>query len=103
MSESTSSAWLRVSTIHLERPSTKTLLPPRLDDVVLEAAVRGGTDTLVSHDEDVTRAPDLLAALAAYVIEIMTVRQFSGCLTHRTAGLSTARHYSPGKHSAAQV
>ncbi len=50
------------------------------DDIILETAVRGGADTLVSRDEDVTRAPDLLAALAAHGIEIMTVRQFLAAL-----------------------
>jgi putative PIN family toxin of toxin-antitoxin system len=55
------------------------------DDIVLETAIRGGADTLVSRDEDLTRAPDLTSALAQNGITIMTVRQFLALLTAEQA------------------
>jgi hypothetical protein len=46
------------------------------DNIVLETAIRGGASALVSRDEDLTRAPDLVSALAQHGVAIMTVRQF---------------------------
>ncbi|MCC6626553.1 MAG: putative toxin-antitoxin system toxin component, PIN family [Chloroflexi bacterium] len=50
------------------------------DDIVLETAIRGGADTLVSRDDDLTRAPDVSAALARHGIATMTMRQFLAVL-----------------------
>ena len=46
------------------------------DNVFLETALRGQADVLVSRDEDLTRAPELAAALREAQVEIMTVRRF---------------------------
>lgn len=46
------------------------------DDLVLETAVRGSADVLVSRDEDVTRVPELVTALEHAGIRVMTVARF---------------------------
>ncbi len=46
------------------------------DDVVIETAIRGGADMLVSRDDDLRDAPEVAEALAVVGIEVVSVRQF---------------------------
>ncbi len=46
------------------------------DDVVLETAVNGQVDVLVTRDEDMCRDLDLLALLEARGIRVLTVQRF---------------------------
>jgi putative PIN family toxin of toxin-antitoxin system len=50
------------------------------DDVVLETAVNGRAAALVSRDEDLTRAPEVAAALGARGVAVLTVRAFLDAL-----------------------
>jgi putative PIN family toxin of toxin-antitoxin system len=46
------------------------------DDIVIATALQGKADVLVSRDEDLTRASDVVEHLAAAGIRVLTVRQF---------------------------
>ncbi len=46
------------------------------DDLVLETALVGGAEVLVSRDADVTRDPRLITALGENGVAVMTVQQF---------------------------
>jgi len=46
------------------------------DDVVLETALNGQADVLVSRDEDLSRDLDLIALLEERGIRVLTVRRF---------------------------
>jgi uncharacterized protein len=46
------------------------------DDMVIETALAGRADTLVSRDDDLKRAPELIAVLAARAVSVLTVHQF---------------------------
>ena len=46
------------------------------DHVVLETAMRGQAEAVVSRDEDLTRAPELAEYLAAAGISLLTVARF---------------------------
>ena len=46
------------------------------DDVVLETAVNGQADVLVTRDEDMSRDLDLIALLEARGIRVLTVQRF---------------------------
>jgi putative PIN family toxin of toxin-antitoxin system len=46
------------------------------DDMVIETALNGKADVLVSRDEDLTRAPEVATALAAAGVRVMTVARF---------------------------
>jgi putative PIN family toxin of toxin-antitoxin system len=56
------------------------------DDVVLETAVNGQADALVTRDEDMSRDLDLIALLEARNIRVLTVQRFLG-------ELESARHH----------
>jgi uncharacterized protein len=45
------------------------------DDVVIETALNGGADALVTRDDDL-KGPDMTAILAERVIAVLTVRRF---------------------------
>jgi putative PIN family toxin of toxin-antitoxin system len=47
------------------------------DDAVIETAVAGLVDVLVSGDQDLTRDPTLAEALADRGIRVLTTRQFA--------------------------
>lgn len=46
------------------------------DDLVIETALNGQADVLVSRDDDLKGAPDLVAILRAQGVEVLTVRRF---------------------------
>lgn len=46
------------------------------DDAIIEAAVVGGADVLVTRDEDVSRDPDLTRVLETLGVRVLTVRRF---------------------------
>jgi predicted nucleic acid-binding protein len=48
----------------------------RDDDVVLETALLGNAELLVTRDEDLSRVPELAEALAPRGVSILTVRHF---------------------------
>ena len=48
------------------------------DNVVLETAMRGHAEAVVSRDEDLTRDPELGEYLAAAGISLLTVARFLG-------------------------
>ena len=50
------------------------------DDLVLETALAGGAEALVSRDADVTRDPALIAALRERGVAVLTVQQFLAAL-----------------------
>lgn len=50
------------------------------DDAVIETALRGGADALVTRDEDLSRVPDLEAGLRQLGVEILTVQRFLNLL-----------------------
>ena len=56
------------------------------DDVVLETAVNGQADALVTRDEDMSRDLDVIALLEARNIRVLTVQRFLG-------ELESARHH----------
>ncbi|MGH2532182.1 MAG: putative toxin-antitoxin system toxin component, PIN family [Thermomicrobiales bacterium] len=53
------------------------------DDVVIETALRGGVDALVTRDEDLSRAPDLEAAIRHLGVEVLTVQRFIDLLASK--------------------
>jgi predicted nucleic acid-binding protein len=60
------------------------------DDMVIETALKGRADVLVSRNEDLTRTPELAEALAQAGIRVLTVARFlaelegtSNCLAHQ--------------------
>ena len=46
------------------------------DDVVIETALNGAADVVVSRDEDLTRGWDVIDHLAAKGVRVLTVRRF---------------------------
>lgn len=46
------------------------------DDLVLETAINGRADVLVTRDEDMSRDLDVIAALEQRGVRVLTVRQF---------------------------
>lgn len=46
------------------------------DDIVLETAIRGKANYMVTRDEDMTRDLDLEKRLRSFGIEILTVQRF---------------------------
>jgi hypothetical protein len=46
------------------------------DDAVIETAIRGSTDVLVSGDKDLTDAPEVARVLAEWSIRVLTVARF---------------------------
>jgi putative PIN family toxin of toxin-antitoxin system len=46
------------------------------DDVVIETALNGNADVLVSRDEDLTRDPEVAEALVSSGVRVLTVAQF---------------------------
>ncbi|MDW8269630.1 MAG: putative toxin-antitoxin system toxin component, PIN family [Anaerolineae bacterium] len=50
------------------------------DDLILETAVRGGAEYVISRDEDVMRDPDLAEKLERYGIQTITVQTFLNLL-----------------------
>jgi putative PIN family toxin of toxin-antitoxin system len=50
------------------------------DDLVVETALNGRADTLVSRDDDLKAASDLVAILARHGVEVLTVRRFLASL-----------------------
>jgi len=46
------------------------------DDLVIETALTGGAQVLVSRDADLTRDPRLIATLAEHGVAILTVQRF---------------------------
>ena len=46
------------------------------DNMVIETAINGQADVIVSRDEDLSRDPDLAAALTEYGIRVLTVERF---------------------------
>lgn len=49
--------------------------------MIIETALNGRADALVSRDEDVTRAPEVVGALAERGIAVLTVQRFLGALS----------------------
>ena len=50
------------------------------DDMVIETAINGGADVLVSRDDDLKRAPEVAEALAEHGIRVLTVQHFLDAL-----------------------
>jgi uncharacterized protein len=50
------------------------------DDRVIEMALKGKADVLVSRDEDLTRAPEVLTALESAGVRVLTVARFLAVL-----------------------
>jgi predicted nucleic acid-binding protein len=46
------------------------------DDAVIETAIRGNADVLISGDKDLTDAPEVSQALATAGIHVLTVARF---------------------------
>ena len=55
------------------------------DDAVIETALRGRADALVTRDDDLKGAQEVAVALAAAGIPVLTVRQFLDTLTETDA------------------
>lgn len=53
--------------------------------MVVETAIEGRARYIVSRDEDLTRDLDLVAALEAYGIEVLTVARFLELLEAESA------------------
>lgn len=53
------------------------------DDVILETAIRGNADTVVSRDEDIKGDPDVAQQMATAGIEVMSVARFLRTLDER--------------------
>lgn len=53
------------------------------DDVVIETAVRGRADLLVTRDQDLKGAPEVADVLATVGIAVVSVRQFLALLAER--------------------
>lgn len=58
------------------------------DNIVLETALRGGADTLISRDDDIKRDSDLMNYLESTGIQVTTVRQFLAVLAAEEESLS---------------
>jgi len=66
------------------------------DDIVLETAVRGGADYLISRDEDMRRDLDLTEQLGQHGVQTITVQHFLNLLETGTGGHSSdVRHRHP--------
>jgi putative PIN family toxin of toxin-antitoxin system len=55
------------------------------DDIVIETALRGEADLLVTLDKDLLEDPNVLAALAAAGVRVLTPGQFLAALREATA------------------
>ena len=55
------------------------------DNLVLETALDGGAEALVSRDADVTRDPALIAAIRERGVAVLTVQQFLAALAARAS------------------
>lgn len=55
------------------------------DDMVIETAINGRADVLVSRDADLKRAPEVAAALAEHGIRVLTVQHFLDALDEEAA------------------
>jgi uncharacterized protein len=58
------------------------------DDVLIETATKGSADVLVSRDEDLTRAVDVISALDSFGIRTLTVARFLALLEAGETGSS---------------
>jgi predicted nucleic acid-binding protein len=56
------------------------------DDMLIETATKGSADVLVSRDEDLTRAVDVISALDSLGIQTLTVARFLALLEARETG-----------------
>jgi putative PIN family toxin of toxin-antitoxin system len=54
------------------------------DDVVIETAINGRADVLVSRDDDLTRAPEVAAILVEHGIRVLTIQRFLDALGNET-------------------
>lgn len=54
--------------------------------MVLETAIRGGAQCLVTRDDDLKRDQELIAQMQVMGIQIMTVQQFLDILDTSTNG-----------------
>lgn len=57
-------------------PGTLRLCRDPKDDIILETAVEGNADLVVSRDADMTRDLDLIRQLRAFGVDVLTVAQF---------------------------
>ncbi len=57
-------------------PGTLRLCRDPKDDIVLETAIEGNADLVVSRDADMTRDLDLIRHLRTFGVEVLTVAQF---------------------------
>jgi len=55
------------------------------DDMVIETAINGHADVLVSRDDDLKRSPEVTSTLLEHGIQVLTVQQFLDALDE-TAG-----------------
>ncbi len=53
------------------------------DDVVIETAVIGGADVVVTRDDDLKGAPEVISFLAEFGIPVRSVRQFLVAVAER--------------------
>jgi len=54
------------------------------DDVVIETALRGQADMLVTRDDDLKRVPELANILTAAGIAVVTVQRFLDALNRQS-------------------
>jgi uncharacterized protein len=69
-------AELRSDAEFIEIPGTLTLCRDPKDDMVIETAVRGGVEVLVSEDKDILEDRAVRDLLTAVGIRVLTVAQF---------------------------
>ena len=50
------------------------------DDMVIETAINGRADVLVSRDDDLKRSPEVAAALLEHNVRVLTVQRFLDAL-----------------------
>jgi len=50
------------------------------DDMVIETAINGHADVLVSRDDDLKRSPEVAETLAEHRIQVLSVQQFLNAL-----------------------
>lgn len=55
------------------------------DDMVIETAINGGADVLVSRDDDLKGAPEVAAVLAEHGVRVLTVQRFLDALGEEAA------------------
>ncbi len=54
------------------------------DDMVIETAINGHADLLVSRDDDLKRAPEVAVTLAQHGIRVVSVQRFLDALTEES-------------------